>query len=127
MIWGTGGYYREHYAQLIQNQGRGFSVLGFIDNDSTKWDTQCDGLPVYAPSYLGEVEVDAVLISSGAKRDIFNQLCRQHPTRLELLKNTYDLHYYYFEHQGYHQRTWTYRINNWFIEKRLKMLEERLK
>ncbi|MGI6656852.1 MAG: nucleoside-diphosphate sugar epimerase/dehydratase [Desulfobulbus sp.] len=59
VIFGTGGVGSD-VKKLLESQGA--QVLGFADNNSDKWGTVKDGLPVWPPHDLPELDIDVVAI-----------------------------------------------------------------
>lgn len=52
-LFGSGNFTRKFLSQFAAD----YAVVGIIDNDSDKWGTEMDGIPIYAPDYLDDLEI----------------------------------------------------------------------
>ncbi|MDD3312402.1 hypothetical protein [Pseudodesulfovibrio sp.] len=111
-IWGTGGNYVDNFREPLASGDPGFEFVGFVDNDPARCGGTLDGHPVHPVARLGEGDVDAVIIASSFLNDIFAQMCRQFPHRMEMLQNTWGLYRHHFEHVAYKRRTVQFRVKN---------------
>ncbi|MDR3309805.1 MAG: macrocin-O-methyltransferase [Oscillospiraceae bacterium] len=71
VIFGAGGIGRRAAVQMKQ-QGK-HEITAFADNDKQKQGTDIDGIPVYAPDKLPELEYDRIFVTPFAE-DITSQL-----------------------------------------------------
>lgn len=61
IIFGAGGTGRRVY-QLVKNE---YKVIGFADNDSSRWGNESiDGIPVFNPSDLLEMDFDCIMLGT---------------------------------------------------------------
>lgn len=65
-------------AQIAREQLRGYRIAAYLDNDSGKWGTAVDGIPVISPDEISKVKGEAadlkILICSRRYREIAVQL-----------------------------------------------------
>lgn len=59
-IFGAGGT-GQRVEELLKNK---YDIVGYVDNDTTKWKTQVNGVKVYGPSVLAESEFDYVVLGT---------------------------------------------------------------
>lgn len=59
LIFGTGGVGKKVKA-LLEREGK--KVIGFIDNDNSKWNQEFEQCRIYGPEYLMELEYDLIAI-----------------------------------------------------------------
>lgn len=58
-VFGTGGVGRKAKAYL-ENEGK--NVIGFLDNDDSKWGNQIENCSIYAPRFITDASYDFVAI-----------------------------------------------------------------
>lgn len=96
-IWGTGGHYYDHYQALVEADDCPFDVWGFVDNNKERWGTEFEGRTVYSPEELKEGDVDAVLLATWQKWEVFEQLCALMARRPGVIEATFELYRHIFE------------------------------
>ncbi len=69
VIFGTGDTY-QRYKDVFRNM----EIVGFIDNNETKWGTMLDGYPIFSPVKLSEAEFDYVFLVSASFAEMRKQL-----------------------------------------------------
>lgn len=71
-IWGA-GYFGDAIYRSLRDK---IDIIGYIDSNEKKWQSEKNMLRVYRPSILNNVERDnvSVLVSAGWTKDIFEQL-----------------------------------------------------
>ena len=77
LIWGTGGYYRQHFAEWIKDHKNMVSYLGFVDNDDSKWDSRCEGFVIHSPTEVVDLKPDMIILAVTRQfRDIIRDQIR---------------------------------------------------
>ena len=72
MIWGTGSFYKNNFSRFIKTKPSNF--LGFIDNNSSLWDSELDGFKVFSPDVLFKLKPNSILIASMFIKEIKTQI-----------------------------------------------------
>lgn len=92
-IFGAGGA-GKHLLQFMKAHVR---ILGFLDNDSNKWETEFCGLPVLSPSILKNGKYDHIVVCSAYHEVIVPQLMSEFGIPENCITNTHALfHDHYF-------------------------------
>lgn len=76
-VWGTGSNYEFVWADWVRRNRDAFDLVGFLDNDGTKWGSVHHGLPVHAPDALSNgLKPDAIIVAMATRlrEDVVNQL-----------------------------------------------------
>lgn len=71
LIFGTGRGAQKFYS-LIGDET--FTIIGFLDNNRSKWNTDFKGYNIYSPYMLIDLKFDKIIICSVAYTEIRNQL-----------------------------------------------------
>jgi FlaA1/EpsC-like NDP-sugar epimerase len=64
LVWGTSGMYYDLWASFITANPCNYEIMGFIDSDANKWNTQIHELPVNPPEFLRDNQPDIIIIAS---------------------------------------------------------------
>ena len=59
-IFGTGST----ADRLLPQIRKEYEVIGFLDNDKSKWNTSFEGLSVYPPDYILQADYDSIIIAT---------------------------------------------------------------
>ncbi len=104
VIFGAGKMYQEYKKDIKKD----IEIVGFIDNEMSKWGKHLDGIMIYPPSDLITLEYDAVFLLSIYYRDMRLQLRKMGIPRnkiftidnhIELLVKDKPMHCYGILHQ----------------------------
>jgi len=91
-IWGTKGHYQQWYRDLVTNAGTNHTVVAIVDGDSTAWGQKLDGFEILPPTRLNDLDVDAVLLASYQKVELFSALTEILLGKPEVVRNTMGLY-----------------------------------
>lgn len=79
-IFGTGTWGEICYNNLV---GVGIEILNFVDNDTSKWDTEFQGLKVISPDKLQDVDTPVLIAIKEHGEEIKRQLENMENTKLK--------------------------------------------
>ncbi len=71
VLFGTGKIYERNISRIEKN----VDVIALLDNDENKWGTDINGIKVFAPETVQELEYDYVFILCSKVLDVRRQLC----------------------------------------------------
>lgn len=74
-IWGTGGYYKKHFREYVASNKDKHDFVGLFDSDKAKHGTQLDGMTVFSPEKLKELDIDVIAIASIFTHPVFDVIC----------------------------------------------------
>lgn len=77
-IWGT-GFGAEQINKYYSEQLKRIKLLGYIDNDSSKWNSIFHGKKVFSPEVLNENRESYILIANTYTNDIMRQIIECYP------------------------------------------------
>lgn len=118
LIWGTGSMALRNYKIYKKIDSlKNVSVVGFIDNNSKKWGEKLDGVTIFSPNEIEDLEWDYICIFSSYKKQILKQLVKEMSVSEEKIKNIF---YPYIEQLKNHYST----TDNDEIKNAIKKIEE---
>lgn len=69
LVFGTGLYYRNRRDKITKGE-----IIGFLDNNSDLWGQEIDGVSIYAPEELSNIDFDIILLMSKKSGEMYKQL-----------------------------------------------------
>ncbi len=89
LIWGTGAVAVQTLSSCMTVNL--YNILGFIDNDKTKWNTEFFGKKVYSPNDLFDqtISADKIVILTDSFDEIRNQIVDAFPKLGSVIENKY--------------------------------------
>lgn len=75
LVWGTGETTTTCLENISELEQVGIEIVGFIDNNSSKWNTKYLGKPVFSPAIIQETVFDKLVICVRGK--IYTEIYRQ--------------------------------------------------
>lgn len=90
LLWGTGQVAVRNYNLLKKIDClQDVRIVGFVDNDSRKWGTALDGVTIFPPDEIADLEWDYICIFSSYKEQILKQLVQEMNIPEEKIRNIF--------------------------------------
>lgn len=88
-LWGTGNIARQVFQECLTISL--YEIIGFIDNDISKWGRNLFDIDIYSPEFLyaNTGEIDRIVVLTNSYKDVKKQIVDQAPELECLIDNKY--------------------------------------
>ncbi|WP_312430327.1 FkbM family methyltransferase [Lacrimispora sp.] len=86
-IWGT-GVRAKQINEYFANHLKRIKLIGYIDNDSSKWEGEFYGKKIYSPEVLKENKESYIIIANMFSDEITNQIIKSYPWYRDRIADT---------------------------------------